>query len=135
MYRSLCLGLLFAFALPAGAADKKPSDDEITKLLPGKWTHEEDEMGVKVKVVTTYKKDGTFAGTADIDAKGKTLTIKVSGTWKVKNGVIEEEIQKSDSNFVPKGKTSKDTVLAISETSLKLKSEEGKEVTAKRAKE
>lgn len=127
--------LVVAFTLSARAEDKKPTDDEIKKLLPGKWSYEEDMMGVKVVASSTFKKDGTFEGEANIDAKGKEIKIKVSGSWEVKDGKLIETIKKSDSPFAKEGKMSTDTILAIDEKSYKFKSESGREVTVKRVKE
>ena len=105
---------------------KVARDEEITKLLVGKWAIEE---GTQI-----YNKDGTFEAVVTLEG-GKGIEITVSGTWKVKEGVLIETITKSSSPIFKEGRESKDTVISIDEKVLKFKDEMGKERTAKRINE
>lgn len=114
----------------------KPSDEEINKLLVGKWSVEETNGNVKIKGTSTYKKDGTLEGEATIDLGDQKIVLKVSGTWKVKDGVVTETVTKSNRpDIIKEGMTTKDTVVSINDKEYKIKSESGKETTAKRVKE
>jgi hypothetical protein len=126
---------LLALAPTAIAADPKlPSDAEIRALLVGKWVQQKKGPGGAVaKGSTTFKKDGTFAGEATITVNGQTITVTVSGTWKVVNGTLIETIEKSNVPTLSKGQVSKDKVLAISRKALKLKTEDGQESEQTRA--
>jgi len=123
--------------LTVRAADdaKKPTDEEITKLLPGKWLiSEEIAMGVKIKGSTTYDKDGSFVAEGEITANGNTMKINVSGTWKVKDGYVIETAAKSDIPNVKAGDVTKDQVLQIDEKTMKIKDEMGRAHVATRDK-
>jgi hypothetical protein len=138
-YRALAAVALSVIVASTGTAradgPPKHSDAEIKKLAVGKWSQEETHPnGIKAKGTTTYKQDGTFEGSAVAEFQGQTVRVRVSGTWKVENGMLTETIKKTDPASMPK-ETSTDKVLSISKTLLKRKTEKGKVIEQKRVKD
>src|SRR5262249_10545636 len=102
------------------------------KLAVGKWSWEETHpSGAKAKASTTSKEDGTFEGAAVIEFQGQTVRIRVSGTWKVENGMLTETIKESDPADLPDKKAT-DKILSISKTLWKRKTEKGQVMEKKR---
>jgi hypothetical protein len=144
--RRLSFGVfaLFAALSLAGGAiaredtPKKPTDEEVAKLLVGKWTIDEGDGKTepKIKGTMNYKKDGTLEGEATIEFGDMKFKLTVSATWKVKDGVITETVTKtSDANLVQEGVESKDTLVSIDGKIYKFKDEKGKERSYKRIKD
>jgi hypothetical protein len=130
------LAALAASTVVAHDDAKKLTDEQITKLLLGKWAIEEDEMGVKVKGTQNYMKEGKFEAEATIEAGKQTFKLTLSGTWKVKDGSVIETITKSSNpDAIPEGKESKDKVISIDDKTYKFKDEKDKERTVKRLKD
>jgi hypothetical protein len=144
MRKSACgVFILLAAGLMCGLVNaredqpKKPSDEEITKLLVGKWIIDEGDGKTepKAKGTVNYKKDGTVELEATVDI-GKELKISLSGTWKVSEGVIIATVKKTNvPDIIKEGLVSKDKVISIDDKVLKYKDEMDKEKTHKRAKE
>ena len=140
---SSCSAFLLALAVITNAAvgfddpPKKLTDAEISKLLVGKWTVEDsNDKGLKIKLTVKYAKDGTFETEATLTAGEKSLNLMLSGTWKVTDGMIIATVTKTGApDLFKEGHVSKDQVLAIDEKTIKYKTEKGKEVVYKRAKE
>ena len=113
----------------AQGQDKKVSDEQITKLLAGKWIQEEVKKGYLMRVVLTVDKDGTWAAEAkleiDLPDKKQSLEFISSGTWKVKDGKIEFTF-KNSSGPKPKFNPDIETVIEINETTLRTVSEHDK---------
>ncbi len=133
----LAFGMLPSSAIGREDPPKKLTDEQISKLLVGKWAAEEGgEKGPKVKGTTYYKKDGTYEAEGKITNGEKSLSITFSGTWKVVDGMIVGRMTKS---YIPEllkeGKVYKDQVLSIDDKILKFKTEDGKESVRKRIKE
>jgi hypothetical protein len=129
---ALASPFLSAGLLPADEPPKKLSDAEITKLIVGKWSEEIKEENVTGKGITIYKKDGTFSADGMLMAKGKTITIKGTGTWKVSDGVLIETIETVDPPVKKKGDMTKDKVLSITAKMMKVRTESGREVVKTR---
>ena len=135
-------GVLFLFAASSitcwvsAGENKKLSDDEIKKLLVGKWAIEENEKGITIKGTNIYNKDGTLEAEATIDfGKNPPLKLTISGTWNVKNGYVIETVKKSSHPmFVKEGMVTKDQVISIDDTAYKFKTEKDEEKTQKRVK-
>jgi len=138
----LVLFTSFTITGPAfGHEDKanKQTDEEITKLLVGKWTVDEGD-GVKepkIKGTMNYKKDGTVDAEATIDAGKQTFKISLSGTWKVKEGVLISTVTKTNApELIKEGHVSKDTVVSIDDKEFKYKEEKSEKLKVeKRMKE
>jgi len=134
---ALLLGLVVVSA--NGQDSKKPSDADITKQLVGKWITDQNANGLRMKGSAVYNKDGTFKGAMkfdiDFDGQKESAEIEVAGTWKVIDGAIETKVTESNEpQLSPVGKTSKETVVAINDTTLQTKSEKFKAITWTRAK-
>jgi hypothetical protein len=117
---------------------KKQTDEEISKLLVGKWIVDEGDGKTepKIKGSMNYKKDGTVDAEATIEAGQTTLKITLSGTWKVKDGVLIATVTKTSApDVIKEGLVSKDTVISIDDKVLKYKEMSGKEKSQKRMKE
>ncbi|HEV3437325.1 MAG TPA: hypothetical protein VG122_08200, partial [Gemmata sp.] len=73
---------------------------------------------------------------ATIEAGQNTLKITVSGTWKVKDGVIIATVTKTSApELIKEGLVSKDTVISIDDKVFKYKDMGGKEKSQKRMKD
>jgi hypothetical protein len=127
-------GWLYAFEDPP----KKQSDEEVNKLLVGKWIVDEGDgqKEPKIKGSVTYKKDGTVEVEATLDFGKESLKIILEGTWKVKDGVITATVTKtSHPELIKEGHVSKDKLISVSDKELKYKDEMGKEKLHKRMKD
>lgn len=113
-----------AWAVIGFAADEKPvpvklKDDEVTKLLVGKW---EDSARGNTTVIL-FKKDGTFERVDKIMGN----SFAVGGKWAVKDGVLTFEAKD-----LP---TVKGTITAINEKEHKIEMEAGARYTRTKVKE
>jgi uncharacterized protein (TIGR03066 family) len=133
---SLVVALLFSVSLSTRADDpKQQSDKEITEKLVGKWVIEINEGGVSGKGYSTFKKDLSFEFSAKLKAGGQTVELEISGTWKVEKGEMTSTVAKSNNPTPKKGDVTKDKVIQVDDTTLKLKNEKGEVETYKRVKE
>lgn len=87
MNRFVTLALVSTVAL-SGAShafgqEKKPSEAEITKLLPGKWVSNLDTPKISGKLDFAFVKDGTYTLKGKIKKGDKEIPINEDGTWKV----------------------------------------------------
>jgi hypothetical protein len=118
--------ILFCSQYPvcAGAPDTQ-SDEEITKLLVGKWLQEYPaEKGLSLTVTIIYQPDGTFSAETKIFLKGEFLKLaKWTGTWQVRKGEMTETTKTSDSIFYEVGMTWKSTILSITDQKVTIRTE------------
>jgi hypothetical protein len=133
-----------AALIPAGntvaVADppKKQTDEEINKLLVGKWIVDEGDgqKEPKIKGVVQYKKDGTVEAEATVEIKNETVKVVISGTWKVADGVVTETVTKSNvPELIKEGLVTKDKVISVDDKEYKYKDDMGKEKSHKRKKD
>jgi hypothetical protein len=87
MNRFVMLALVSTLAL-SGAShafgqEKKPTEAEITKLLPGKWVSNLNTPKVSGKLEFAIVKDGTYTLKGKIKKGDKEIPINEVGTWKV----------------------------------------------------
>jgi hypothetical protein len=140
------LGVVFIFAAMTLAGwvsareepPKKQTDEEIGKLLVGKWIIDEGDgqKEPKIKGSIVYKKDNTVNLEATLDFGKETLKIILEGTWKVKDGVIIATVTKtSHPEHIKEGHVSRDILISVTEKELKYKDEMGKEKLHKRTKD
>src|SRR5205807_7568245 len=101
--------------------EAKPSEAEITKLLPGKWVSEVDTPKVTGKVESSFVKDGTYTLKGKLKMGDKEIPIDEAGTWKV----TDNRLVLTPKN-PPKGspKTKELTIGGISDTTFKMKDKE-----------
>jgi hypothetical protein len=117
---------------------KKQTDEEISKLLIGKWIVDEGDgqKEPKIKGSVNYKKDSTVVVEATIDFGKDNLKVFLEGTWKVKDGVITATVTKtSHPELIKEGHISKDKLISVSDKELKYTDEMGKEKLHKRTKD
>ena len=97
--------------------ETKPSEAEITKLLPGKWLSELNTPKVSGKVESAFTKDGTYTLKGKLKKGDKEIPIDEGGTWKV----TENRLVLTPKN-PPDGspKTNDFTIGEISDTTFKM---------------
>ena len=141
LFGMLCFVAAFALAGRTKAVEdppKKQTDEEITKLLVGKWIVDEGDgqKEPKIKGVVQYKKDGTVEAEATVEINNNTIKVAISGTWKVADGVVTETVTKSNvPDLIKEGLVSKDKVISVDDKEYKYKDDSGKEKSHKRKKD
>jgi hypothetical protein len=122
MNRFVTLALVSTVAL-SGAShafgqEKKPSEAEITKLLPGKWVGKVNTPKVSGKLESAFLEDGTYTLKGKLKMGDKEKPIDEDGTWKV----TEDRLVLTPKN-PPEGspKTKELTIGEISDTTFKMK--------------
>jgi hypothetical protein len=81
---------------------KLPNDADLTKLISGNRFQEKHKLpnGDVGKGVTGYRADGKFNGYVvwkrTVDGKVGFLEVKVTGTWKVMDGLLIESVETCD---------------------------------------
>ena len=122
MNRFVALALMSTVAL-SGAShafgqEKKPSEAEITKLLPGKWAGKVNTPKVTGKLESAFLEDGTYTLKGKLKMGDKEKPIDEDGAWKV----TEDRLVLTPRN-PPEGspKTKELTIGEISDTTFKMK--------------
>jgi lipocalin-like protein len=136
MSRFVTLALVSTVAL-SGAShafgqEKKPSEVEITNLLPGKWASELNTPKVSGKLESAFVKDCTYTLKGKIKKGDKEIPIDEHGTWEV----TENRLVLTPKN-PPDGspKTNEFTIVEISDTTFKMKDKQQIESIWTRVKE
>jgi hypothetical protein len=122
------------FGLAALGLDDKPepkklSDEEIAKLMVGRWEDTAKFNGITIHTVENFKKDGTLEREDTINGNDKKV---VKCTWEVKDGVLITVVVEG---FPGKGTTVKGKVVSIDDKSQFLEMEAGAEVKKTRLKD
>ena len=121
---------LFALAvllIPAAAPARLPSDAELTKAIEGKWSIEATlDNGLMGKGITAFRIDGVLQGLIIWTKKEGTLTVKLTGTWEIKDGEIVQVVETCEPPTLKKGHTSRDKIISLDAMRLKIKDEKGK---------
>jgi len=122
MDRFVALALMSTVAL-SGAShafgqEKKPSEAEITKLLPGKWVSKVNTPKVSGKLESAFVDDCTYTLKGKLKMGDKEIPIDEDGTWEV----TENRLVLTPKN-PPDGspKTKELTIGEISDTTFKMK--------------
>lgn len=128
----LVLACLVTWVEVGRADDDKPvpvklSDEEITKLMLGKWENSDKIAGMKFHTLETFHKDGTFDRTDTNNGQA----VSYKGKWTLKKGVLS--ITPTDGPH--KGIKVNGTITAIDEKTTKMEMEAGALVTKTRVKE
>ena len=121
MNRFVALALMSTVALSGAShafGQEKPSEAEITKLLPGKWVSELNTPKVSGKLESAFVEDGTYTLKGKLKMGDKEKPIDEDGTWKV----TENRLVLTPKN-PPDGspKTKELTIGEISDTTFKMK--------------
>jgi hypothetical protein len=118
---------LWLVTAPAGGQDKKISDADIVRLLPGKWENTIDKKPVQGKISMTVKKDNTWSMDGKIEFtlgdKTKVEEFSMTGTWKVADGKVEIAVKKSNPPNPKVKDANVETVLEINDKVLRLRTE------------
>jgi hypothetical protein len=137
MNRFVTLALVSTVVAISGAShafgqEKKPSEAEITKLLPGKWVSNLNTPKVSGKLEFAFVKDGTYTLKGKIKKGDKEIPIDEDGTWKV----TENRLVLTPKN-PPAGspKTKEQTVGEISYTTFRITDKQQTESMWTRVKE
>lgn len=122
MNRFVTLVLVSTVALSgtshAFGQETKPSEAEITKLLPGKWVSELNTPKLTGKVEFAFVKEGTYTLKGKLKMGDKEITIDEAGTWKV----TENQLVLTPKNPPDGSPKTKDlTIGEISDTTFKMK--------------
>jgi hypothetical protein len=130
----LSLVVASVFGLAGLGLDDKPepkklSDEEITKLMVGKWEDSARFGNITIHTVENFKKDGTLDREDTTNGNMKTTT---KATWEVKDGVLITVVVEG---FPGKGTTVKGKVVSIDDKSQFLEMEGGAEVKKTRLKD
>jgi hypothetical protein len=122
--------LLFAGIAFVTAQDpaKRLSDEEIAKLVIGKWSQNRKIEDTEIKAIDEFFKDGAYKSKGSLTTGEKVLKVAIIGKWKVSNGFLVTVIETHEEpDILPKGHESKDKVIAISKNEMKLKTKYGNE--------
>lgn len=125
IFMIICFAILsMAFNLHA----EPPNDTTASQLLVGTWSvPEELTTDVVLAGGYTLNADGSFISYGLILLDGERVRIDVEGTWKVKNGILVEEITKSSNPiFPPIGTITRDTILSVTDKEFRYQTENGK---------
>ncbi len=122
MNRFVTLALVSTVAL-SGAShafgqETKPSEAEITKLLPGKWVSKLNTPKVSGALESAFVEDGTYTLKGKLKKGDKEIPIDEGGTWKV----TENRLVLTPKNPLEGSpKTKELTIGEISDTTIKMK--------------
>jgi len=126
---------LFAALLLSVATLHAADEAEIKRLLPGKWSINQEIHGTKLTGESDVKADGTVSGSATFMVQGKSIEYTYEAKWVVKGSKVEYTVTKSTSQEMLKtGEVMVDEVIEISATVFKYKDEEGQVMTETRKK-
>jgi hypothetical protein len=124
-----CFGGLAALIRADDPEPKKQSDEEIKKLIVGKWEWNDRFGDLKFHTMETFNKDGTVERVDTINGKDK---IVVKATWEIKDGALTTVVTEGG---VGKGTTVKGKILSIDEKTQHLKMEAGADIKKSRVKD
>lgn len=108
---------------------------DIKRLLPGKWSVNQEVHGTKLTGETHVKADGTVSGSAAFMILGKSVEYTYEAKWVVKGSKVEYTVTKSTSEDMLKvGEVMVDEVIEINDAIFKYKDEQGQVLTETRKK-
>ena len=89
-------------------------DNEISKLLIGKWRILLSDKKTKLDSVDEYLPDGKVIQKGMLTASGKRMNIEMESTWKIEDGkLIYSLLSIKPKGMLPIGLTTADTVISI----------------------
>ncbi len=122
--RAILIPFLFAVVLlAAGCAARQPStelaDEEVARLLVGKWDLSEKEGLRSTTGSDWFRADGSFVSEALFASTGnRQMMATVSGRWKVQDGNLVETVERADPPLHDKGTVYRLRVISISASQL-----------------
>lgn len=125
-------GLLTTGLASALATELKnmPSDFEIRQQVVGTWIVNMPPIKGTVTIVS----DGHFVSQGTINLANNTLDIRYEGSWRVEDGILIEEVTKSDYELLPVGHITHDKIIRINDKELVYLTKSGKMITRERSK-
>lgn len=100
-------------------------DSKVRAILVGSWVIPHDQI-MKTGDFN-FKSDGTFTSYGILVIKDQEVRVEVEGKWKVEEGVLIEEITKSShQRIVPIGLITRDTLLEVTNTQYRYRTESEK---------
>jgi hypothetical protein len=109
----------------------KLSDETIRSLVPGVWISQEILDGRPMTVAVEYRANGTLGASAQIREGRYRLNLVLTGTWRLENGIL---ITHTEATGSPKRTTNRE-VIAVNQTILILRDQDGQIVVQRRAAE
>jgi hypothetical protein len=112
--------LCFPATLTRAEEEKKLSDEDIAKLIIGKWRFESSPKDPPVKITMTFTKDQKCSTEAEsVDLNNKRHKVTASGTWNIEKGDI---VVKTEKSTIAKdvGKTNRSKFVKADESTLKV---------------
>jgi hypothetical protein len=109
----------------------KPSDETIRSLVPGAWISQEILDGRPMTLAVEYRSNGTLGASAQIREGRYRLNLVLTGTWHVHNGIL---ITHTEATGSPPRTTNRE-VIAVNQTTLILRDEDGQILVQRRAAE
>ena len=114
-------------------------DRELASKLVGTWVVPPQQYqqspaknrgvrSVMKSATRTFRVDGTFKLSAALSIGGRDVLLHDQGKWKVENGVLILEITNCDQpQIVPVGAVTRDTLISVTDTEYRYRTEDGKE--------
>jgi len=98
MNRTILFVLLFAlFVLPVTCAfADSGNDDLLSNKIVGTWVMHKKNDYAEMYGETNYKDDGSFQSDGYFIFDGEKSMIEFSGNWSIKEGVLTEDVKKSN---------------------------------------
>ena len=121
----------FSSATGKASEPERLSDETIRSLIPGSWVSREVLDGRPMTLAVEYRSNGTLGASAQFREGRYRLNLVLTGTWRVHNGILTTHTEATGS---PKRTTSRE-VIAVTQTTLILRDQDGQIVVQRRAAE
>src|SRR5262245_24619589 len=129
---SLVTLAIISTCLGQSVRDKELASKLIgTWIVPPKQYHNGPGSYRKVGSVMksasrTFRPDGTFKLSAVLTIDGRDVPLRDEGKWQIENGVLIQEITKSDQpQIVPVGVVTKDILVSVTDTEYRFRTKDG----------
>jgi hypothetical protein len=111
-----------------------PPDAEASKMLVGNWLAPRLQYhAISRTAAFAFKRDGTFSSYGVFNRGNEKIRIEVRGKWRVKGGILIEELTASDHpDLAPVGLVTRDTLLAVTDKEYRFRDKGGLEYTYSR---
>ncbi|WP_174873029.1 hypothetical protein [Vogesella oryzae] len=123
--------LIFCLALSACSTPAVPTqltsqlDQDRSARLVGTWRFSKSDDELSLQGTTTFRSDGTFAGSGIAQMRQQQIPISVAGTWLVKDGYLVERITAMSPPIFRPGHTIRDLILEITPEKFSSQTEKG----------
>ena len=103
-------------------------------MLVGNWLAPRLQYHAISRIAAfAFKRDGTFSSYGVFNRGNEKIRIEVRGKWRVKGGILIEELTASDHpDLAPVGLVTRDTLLAVTNKEYRFRDEGGLEYTYSR---